>query len=145
MNYSKSHHNFNNHLGGDYPVLNQPENFLGPNYEAVMNFWWYIDALTDQQIDKLSSSYYSCDDFVRHNAWNISREFASTTVGRSNRVATFVSTEITPPTARYLYNDNHSGARTCAKLAAYELISMHILLEQGHKLFFVPMFEQCAS
>jgi hypothetical protein len=143
MNYSKSHHNFNNHFVGEYPVLNQPENFLGPNYETVLNFWWYIDTLTDQQIDKLGGCYYSCDEYVRQNAWNISRDFATTTVGHSNRVATYVSTEITPPTARYY--DNSNRARTCAKLAAYELISMHIFLEQGRKLFFVPLFEQCAS
>jgi hypothetical protein len=145
MNYSKSHHNFNHHFGGNYDVLNQPEIFLGPNYEAVLNFWWYIDTLTDQQMDKLGGCYYSCDEYVRQNAWNISREFATTTVGRSNRVSTFVSTEITPPARRYLYKDNHNGARVCVKIAAYELISMHILLEQGRKLFFVPMFEQCAS
>jgi hypothetical protein len=141
MNYSKAHQNFNHHLGGDYPVLSQPENFLGPNYETVLNFWWYIDTLTDQQMDKLGSCCHSSDDYVRQNAWNISREFANTAVGHSNRVATYVSTEITPPTSRYSYNVNHTIAKTCAKLAAYELISMDILLEQGLKLFFVPMFE----
>jgi hypothetical protein len=144
MNYSKSHQYFNNHLGGEYPVLSQPENFLGPNYEAVLNFWSWIDTLTDQQMDKLGRCYHSSDEYVRQNAWNISREFATTAVGHSNRVATFVSTEITP-IARYQYRDSHNGAMRCAKLAAYELISMHILLEQGHKLFFVPMFEQLAS
>jgi hypothetical protein len=140
MNYSKSHHNFNHHLGGDYPVLSQPEDFLGPNYEAVLNFWWYIDTLTDQQIDKLGGCYFSCDEYVRQNAWNISRDFATTAVGHSNRVATYVSTEIIP-IARYEYRNTHNGAYVCAKLAAYELISMDILLEQGLKLFFVPMFE----
>jgi len=144
MNYSKSHHNFNHHFEGNYDVLNQPENFLGPNYEAVLNFWFWIDKLTDQQIYKLDSCHYSSDDYVRQNAWNFSRAAAETTVGKNNRIATYASTEIIP-IKRYEYHDSPNGAMLCARLAAYELISMHILLEQGHKLFFVPLFEQCAS
>lgn len=153
MNYSKSHQYFNHYFGDECPVLAKPENFLGPNYKAVLNFWSWIDTFTDEQIHKLGSCYHSTDDFDRRRAWDISRDYAETVVGHNNRVATFVSTQIAP-TKSYAYRvgrngytvrDNNEGAIRCAKLAAYELISMHILLEHGHKLFFVPMFEQLAS
>ena len=148
MNYSKSHQNFNNHFGGNYDVLEHPENFLGPNYQTVLNFWYWIDTLNAQQICKLGKCYYSVEAVERANAWNFVRGIADSTVGRSNRTATFSSTELTPLLAlygsRYLtgdIQDNYYVAKTCTKIAAYELICMHILLEQGRELFFVPMFK----
>ena len=148
MNFSKSHQNFNNHFGGNYDVLEHPENFLGPNYQTVLNFWSWIDTLNVQQIAKLGKCYYSVEAVDREIAWSIVRGITESTVGRSNRTGTFSSTELTPLLAlygsRYLTGDiqiSYYGAKTCTKIAAYELISMHILLEQDCGLFFVPMFE----
>jgi hypothetical protein len=148
MNYSKSHQNFNNHFGGNYDVLEHLENFLGPNYQTVLNFWSWIDTFNVQQISKLGKCYYSVEAEDREIAWNNVRGITDSTVGRSNRTGTFVSTELTPLLtlygSSYLARDiqiNYHGAKTCIKIAAYELISMHILLEQDRGLFWVPMFE----
>jgi hypothetical protein len=148
MNYSKAHQNFNNHFGGNYDVLKQPENFLGPNYETVLNFWSWIDTLNVQQIYKLGQRYRSTEDVEREWAWNNVRSIADSIVGRANRSATYASTDLTQLFAlygsRYLTSDiqvNYYGAKTCTKNAAYELISMHILFKQDHELIFVPLFK----
>jgi hypothetical protein len=54
MNYSESHKDFATLLT-DYhninyqDVLEHPEDYLGPNYKELLNFWFYWDSLSDDQ------------------------------------------------------------------------------------------------
>jgi hypothetical protein len=45
MNYSKIHQQFAERID-DNRVLEYPENYLGPNYKTVLNYWWYLDSLS---------------------------------------------------------------------------------------------------
>jgi hypothetical protein len=55
MQYSKSHQKFAECL----PVraLAEPQEFLGPNYEAVLNFWWFLDTITEEQEEVVRDRY----------------------------------------------------------------------------------------
>jgi hypothetical protein len=54
-------------------TLNNPKKFLGPNYQAVLDFWWFIDESKFGAINKCFESYYSLDNYgeareTAHNA-----------------------------------------------------------------------------
>lgn len=50
MNYSKIHRRFRYHLPNDN-VFVAPEDFLGPNYETVLNFWCYLESLSREDFN----------------------------------------------------------------------------------------------
>ncbi len=123
MHYSKAHQNFSNELQNPEALTN-PQNFLGPNYETVINFWWFIDNPTQEQCEEVNHRYYALDhaDKVAASnaayfaAWNAARDAARyfTPVAYHANVVTY---------------------------ATWELIGMHTLLNDGNALLFVPMFD----
>ena len=60
MNYSKAHQNFSNRLQKPEALTN-PQDFLGPNYETVLNFWWTMDSLTETQWKEVARRYRALD------------------------------------------------------------------------------------
>jgi len=48
MKISKAHKRFSERLENPR-VLTNPEEFLGPNYKAVLNFWMILDELSEDQ------------------------------------------------------------------------------------------------
>jgi hypothetical protein len=58
MKISKTHLKFANILNST-EVLTHPENFLGPNWEEVINFWLYLDTLTEDQLNVVYRHYYN--------------------------------------------------------------------------------------
>jgi hypothetical protein len=38
-------------------VLENPEEFLGPNFEAVLNFWLILDDLSEEQLEVVKKRY----------------------------------------------------------------------------------------
>ena len=63
--YSKTHKRFSELL--DNPeVLSNPEEFLGPNFEAVLNYWLVLDGLSEEQWKTIQGRYR---DF-RDNQWS---------------------------------------------------------------------------
>ena len=65
MNHSKAHQNFSNRLQKP-EALTSPQDFLGPNYETVLNFWWFMDGLTEDQWEEVARRYNAID----YAAWN---------------------------------------------------------------------------
>ena len=55
-NISKSHKRLSERLN-DPRVLTNPEEFLGLNYEAVLNFWLFLDELTEKQLKVIEGCY----------------------------------------------------------------------------------------
>jgi hypothetical protein len=54
MNYFKSHKEFASQLNryhniNEQDVLDHPENYLGPNYKELLNFWLYWDSLSNEK------------------------------------------------------------------------------------------------
>jgi hypothetical protein len=150
MTYSKTHQNFANHLNKPEALTN-PENFLGPNYETVLNFWKWIDSLSVEQWKVVADRYCNLDDAARSAAWDAARYAARDAAGSAAGSAAWNAAWSAAGSAAWdaAGSAAWSAARDVARVAAwnaagyatYELIGMHILLEQGKKLLFVPLFD----
>jgi hypothetical protein len=141
MKYSKAHQNFSNRLQKPEALTN-PENFLGPNYEAVLNFWMLIESLTEDNWIEVVHRYRTLDPYADGGlwaAWMAAYSAAHHVIGGAPGNAAWNSTRNVAITATgtgpYLH-----FAWDAAGYATYELISMHILLDQGRELVFVPLF-----
>ena len=125
MNYSKAHQNFSNRLQNPEALTN-PQDFLGPNYETVLNFWWTMDNLTKDQWKEVARRYDALDDAAEYAAWSAAWYAARSAAGYAAWSA-----------AWYAAGD---AAWSAAGYATYELIGMHTLLNDGKDLLFVPLF-----
>jgi hypothetical protein len=117
MSYSKVHLRFANYYPDNPDTLTNPEKFLGPNWETVLNYWKYLDKLLP-------------DDF-KHN-------FVASPSNYKSKIAEWAM-GITPQqasawAASYLTYSIHDYYGW----ATVELIAMHKILEEGESLFFVP-------
>ena len=130
MNYSKAHQNFSNQLQKP-EALTKPQDFLGPNYQTVLNFWWYMDSLTEDNWNEVATRYRALDyaagaaarDAARDAAWDAAGYAAGYAAWSAARDATW------------------GAAWSAARAATYELIGMHTLLNDGKTLMFVPLFD----
>jgi hypothetical protein len=126
MKISKTHQKFASYLKNQV-VLTNPENYLGPNWEEVINFWLYLDTLTEDQLKVVEDCYNDLSDNERHIA-----------AGRCIRVMSKAT--------NYAYDASEaafasvSNANCVAENATEELIGLDKLLEQGHQPVFFPMF-----
>jgi hypothetical protein len=127
---SKTHKLFSEYL--ETPrVLTNPEEFLGPNFEAVLNFWLSLDDLSEEQI-KVVNERYKAFFFENYSEWNKARDLA---YAASKKVVG----------EDYVYNASWAAVDVTNSSAAYwatrELIAMHKILEVHKKpLTFFPMF-----
>ena len=121
MNYSKFHKKFSTELQNPEALTN-PQDFLGPNYETVLNFWWTIDSLTETQWNEVARRYSALDPAARDTA----RDAAGSAARSSAGYAAWYG-------ASY-------GASYAARDATWELMGMHTLLNDGKSLLFVPLF-----
>jgi len=120
MKISKAHQRLSNYLNNP-EVLTNPEPFLGPNWETVLRFWMYYESLTDEQRDELWRRCGAINGDTHNHAYALARDAATEVIGEDNRsVVWWVSLSL-PIT--------------------YELIAMHLLLECGHQLTFVPLIK----
>jgi hypothetical protein len=117
MTYSKIHQAFFNYL--EQPdALTNPANYLGPNWEDVLNFWIYLDTLSDQEKEEMDQRYWALDFNVRESARKASRDVAEEVVGEDFRYAAFCAAR--GATGWWVFG-----------FATYELIAHHKLLEQN--------------
>jgi hypothetical protein len=131
MNYSKAHQNLAQ--SADTPdVYNNPKKYLGPNYEAVLNFWWYLESLTTEQLSELESKYdLEC---MRYNREYLTlTDCADAIVGFSTRLR---ATEASRSHVRGIIGKFPN----IPSPVTLELIAMHTILDRGESLIFVPMF-----
>ena len=128
MKISKTHKHFSERLS-EPRVLTNPEEFLGPNFEAVLNFWLFLDELSEDQwetVDGLYLDFYD-NQFSEWNkaadeAWKVSAE----TIGEE-----------------FEYHASYAARDVYGNVACYatrELIGMHLILEQNKPLTFLQMF-----
>ena len=128
MNISKAHKRYSEFLNNPR-VLTNPEEFLGQNFEAVLNFWIILDGLSKDQWKTIAGRF---DNFwdnqesewlkATDEAWGASEE----TIGEDFSYHAAYA-------ARYVYDFN-------AYDATRELIGMHKFFEQEKPLTFLPMF-----
>jgi hypothetical protein len=132
MKISKTHKDFAyrvQKLSGrsSQDVLKHPENYLGPNWGEVINFWLYLDTLSENQLLVVEERYSAliCTEWciARGRSWNAAKA-----------------------TIRYAYDASYSAydsvsyANCAAEYATDELLGLDKLLEQGYQPVFFPMF-----
>jgi hypothetical protein len=127
MSHSKSHQTFIERLPVRAPA--EPQELLGPNYEAVLNFWWYLDTISEEQQDVFVDRYRAIDARNRDRLIEVIGATANT-------ITTYADAACN--CARI---DWYGVKRFAAAYATWELICMHTLLEQDKELVFVPMFD----
>jgi hypothetical protein len=120
MKISNTHQRLSKELNNP-EVLTNPEQFLGPNWETVLRWWLYYESLTLEQWNELWRRWYNIDDDTRKRAWNLAEDAAIEVIGSDNWRAVYLDT-------------SYSGI-------SGELIAMHLLLERGHSLTFVPLIK----
>jgi carbohydrate-binding DOMON domain-containing protein len=115
ITYSKTHQRFADELETQR-ALEYPEEFLGPNWKDVLNFWWFLDGLSEDQWE-----------IVRQRDWALDADAAY------DAAADDAARDAAWDAAGYAYG----GATGYATL---ELIGSHRLLEQGKPITFLPLF-----
>jgi hypothetical protein len=133
VNYSKAHQNFSNRLHTP-EALTSPQDFLGRNYETVLNFWTFMDSLTEDNWKEVARRYDALDHAARYAAGNAAGDAA----GYAARDAAWYAAG----NAAWSAAGNAAGdaAGYAARSATYELMGMHTLLNDGKELAFVLFF-----
>ena len=129
MNISKIHKRYSERLNNPR-VLSNPEEFLGPNCEAVLNFWLILDGLSKDQWKTISCRYwdfYNIQETKWYKAVDEAIEASDETIGR-----------------KFAGNAADAAWVVYGNAAAYdatrELIGMHKILEQQKPLTVFNMF-----
>jgi hypothetical protein len=127
-NYSKTHHNFAENTC-NLEVLDNPEKYLGPNYASVLNFWWYLETLTSEQLKKFEIKYRNGQHDERYMTL---RNYSENVCGYSN---TINSSRASRTHVREII-----GMFPCIPApVTLELIALQTILDRGEELIFVPM------
>jgi hypothetical protein len=127
MTYSKTHKAFSERLN-NLDVLTHPANYLGPNWEDVLNFWIYLDTLSYEEKKKMGQRYRALDFKVRDCAFVAAYDAAEEVVGEDFRYAAWLAA--CDVTGWFIFGD-----------ATYEIIGHHKLLEQNQ----TPLALQCCT
>jgi hypothetical protein len=118
MIYSISHRRFASDLNyirniNEQDVLDHPENYLGPNYKELLNYWFYYDSLNDEQWDIFWDRLYSLNSETRHKAHSTAIELAK---------------EVIDP--RFVKS---------IRIGDLELIASHLFIERGIPFTYLPL------
>ena len=127
MSYSKAHQRFSTNIRHSV-ALTAPQDFLGPNYKTLLDFWWFIESLTVDKLEAVSDRYFEIELLTRESAYHRASDAAN------------IITEY----AGYAANCTHNcGKSNCAigLDVTYELIAMHNILDKGEFLMFIPLFD----
>jgi hypothetical protein len=132
MNYSIPHQNFSYRMNAP-EALERPEYFLGSNYATILNFWWYLEGLTETQVEIIDRRYRERE--------RVLVKLSPTTRANYASAAAVSHHYIKDAAWNASFGGNFGYSRThVAGWATYELMGMHLLLQQGDQLVFVPMF-----
>ena len=104
-----------------YALDDTVQNF-GPNYEAVLNFWVYIDTLTEDQISSIrisDSRPYSLEVYCKNIVFDQYGVWHSASYSRVRKTSEY---------------------KSFLGYATLELVAMHDLLTDCHKLTLIPRF-----
>jgi hypothetical protein len=123
MKISKTHQRFADWLNNQR-ALDCPEEFFGPNWKEVLNFWFFIDTLSSEQFEIAQDRFWNLDDADIDSARNLAANAATDTI--MCRSITYVAFMAAP--------------RLAGGNATRELIGAHKILEKGKPLTFVPLF-----
>jgi hypothetical protein len=125
---SKSHKLFSERLNNPR-VLENPEEFLGENFEAVLNFWLILDDLSEEQLRVVKERYRAFYDEKYYE------------LDKARELANDASYEVVGEDyADYAGWATHDATDSWdVAWATMELISMHLILKQK-PLTFINFF-----
>jgi hypothetical protein len=131
MTYSKIHKRFSKRLNKPEALTN-PEKYLGPNYQDVLNFWFYIEGLSDKEKGEMNDLYWDLadwdlDDNVYYSAW----------VAAKNAAPEVIGVEFSDAACLAAWDITGWGV---FGWATWELIGHHKLLEQNKTLMFIRLY-----
>jgi hypothetical protein len=120
-----------------------------------LNFWKWIDSLSEEQWKVVADRYRNLDPVAESAARYAAGYAARSAAGDAARSAAWYAAwnaagDAAMSAAWYAaWNAAGDAAKYAARYATwdaagyatYELIGMHLLLEQGKKLTFVPLFD----
>jgi hypothetical protein len=122
MKISKTHKTLSEILNA-HKVLKKPGHFLGSNWKAILNFWLYIDTLSEEQKRNMNDRYLALGDHYKHATSPIARQDVSFKVEYAALNAAFYAT-------------NRRWVFSCA---THELIAHHKHLERNISLVALPI------
>ena len=96
---------------------------MDPNWKDVLNFWLYLEILSEEQIDIVDSQYRAFYLKDKDSVWCLARNAACEVISEHIFKCVYVSTL-----------GNVRGTATI------ELMGAHKILGQGDTLICVPMF-----
>jgi hypothetical protein len=126
MKLSKTHLKFS-HLLNTQDVLNHPENYIGPNWDSVLNFWLHLDKLTEDQLNVVQYRYRALSFPDGDMAYYRANNAANDTTDYANWAGDSASFCVL-------------CANAVAKYATFELIGLNELLKKGQNPVYFPMF-----
>ena len=134
MNHSSKTHKLFSGILNNPRVLTNPEEFLGENFEAVLNFWLILDGLSEEQLNNILVTY----NFFHDQYWDVWDKITDNVFILSSETIGEVYTQEIGEAAYYFFNDYD----LCfPEWATRELIAMHKILEVHQQLLtFFPMF-----
>lgn len=100
-------------------VLTNPEKVVGDQASKLLDFWWHLDQMTDEQ---WAATWAATWDAARAATWAAARAATWDAARDATRDATWDAT------------------RDAAGNAASEIQGAKLLIEQGKPFFFLPMF-----
>ena len=123
MTISETHQNFAWRTNNQR-AISHPEEFLGPNWKDVLNFWFFIDTLNREQIGYAERRFWNLDVADRISARNLAANSATDTIMCHSDAD-----------EAFLAIPGHAGGN-----ATRELIGSHKILEQGKELKIIQLF-----
>jgi hypothetical protein len=112
---------------------NDPEKALGPNYEAVYNFWAFVDNLTFEETNLIMKRF---EEFENDNASYARLLIEYVVKVLTNEAYIWQEVSEAPENLSHIM-------RIAVAWATHELICMHKLIEDGEHIVVLPLFD-CA-
>jgi hypothetical protein len=130
MNYSKAHRLFQTELSTEDVFFN-PEKYLGQNYAIILDFWWYLETMTPEQLKDADARY----DFITGNSVNRYRIIRKYAVDKLGYTSTSRAIDVTRDISIGILGTFCSVA---APVTA-ELIALQTIFDNGEELIYLPM------
>jgi hypothetical protein len=139
MKISKIHQNFVDRQLYYKRALENPEEYLGPNWMDVLNFWIYLDTLSFEQFETVRMLYLKLSGYYE---WRLACNTAREVTSESITLSVYASALASGPAgaAAEQVHPWHLIGRECAARATLELIGSHKILERGKELKIVQLF-----
>ena len=115
MNYiSRSHKRISEREYED-AILTYPQDYFGPNYRDLLNFWVYYETLSDYQLGEVWKKIWEMDT----DTWGQARALLRKLSDQSDWFKVSL------------------GSMSAVEM---EICFAHIILEQGESLVFLPLY-----